>query len=493
MSYTLTVTAPVNSAPTGLVLSNATVSENRLKNTTVGTLSTIDPDSGDRFSYTLVSGSGDADNASFSIAGNELRTQRSFDFEARRSLSIRLRTTDSRGSSLDRSFTIQVMDMNEAPTGVLLSNVVQSIPQSAGTASRTKVADIRVQDDALGQNTLALMGNDASSFEIVGSSLCLRAGVVLDRTARPTYSVRVVAFDATLPESVPASMSYTLTVTAPTSAGTTLVFQGQDFQSKGGSANHIWRAGDYWRQSFTVPSAATVTQLALQLQMTSNSTSRAGLDMGVFVNSIRVGQFNLTVGTSGTQNYSYSFAAIAGPTYLIELRALNTVPSGQGAVALVTSSGNSFARIGTNAAVGQTSVATLSRVPGEGYARLVQSGIALQRGQTYQFTMRMAGSVQLTGTDHMPEFWGEGLIFDAFDKKSYERDGWTYYQATVTTQKTGIYELKLALWSRQSLNVTDISLKSLSTGAESVRNGSFVDGLSGWYSHGGRIERAVNR
>ena len=492
MSYTLTVTTPVNSAPTGLVLSNATVAENRLASTTVGTLSTIDPDSGDRFSYTLVSGSGDTDNTSFSIVGNELRTQRSFDFEARGSLSIRLRTTDGRGLSLDRSFTIRVADMNEAPTGVLLSNVLQSIPQNAGTASRTKVADIRVQDDALGQNTLALTGNDASSFEIVGSSLFLRAGVVLDRTARPTYSVMVVAFDTTLPGSVAAGMSYTLTVTAPTSAGTTLVFQGQNFHFKGGSANYIWQAGDYWRQSFTVPSVATVTQLALQLQMTSNSTSRAGLDMGVFVNSIRVGQFSLTVGTSGTQNYSYSFAAIAGPTYQIELRALNTVPAGQGAVSLVTASGNSFARIGANADVGQTSVATLSRIPGEGYARLVQSGIALQQGQTYRFTMRMAGSVQLGGTDHMPEFWGEGLIFGAFDGKSYERDGWTYYQATVTTQKTGIYELKLALWSRQSLNVTDISLKSLSTGAESVRNGSFVDGLSGWYSQGGRIGRAVH-
>jgi len=44
-----------------------------------------------------VSGSGDADNASFTILGDQLMTAASFDFEAKSSYSVRVRTTDRVG------------------------------------------------------------------------------------------------------------------------------------------------------------------------------------------------------------------------------------------------------------------------------------------------------------------------------------------------------------------------------------------------------------
>jgi hypothetical protein len=105
----------INSAPTDLTLSSDSVAENSAIDTVVGTFSTADPDAGDTHTYTLVSGSGDADNASFTIAGNQLRTAAAFDFEARSSYSIRVRTTDQGGLSFEKSFTITITNVNAAP------------------------------------------------------------------------------------------------------------------------------------------------------------------------------------------------------------------------------------------------------------------------------------------------------------------------------------------------------------------------------------------
>jgi subtilisin family serine protease len=75
--------ALANVAPTDVALSNSSVAENQPVNTTVGTLSTTDPDLGDTFTYSLVSGTGDTDNASFNIASGVLRTSASFNFEVK--------------------------------------------------------------------------------------------------------------------------------------------------------------------------------------------------------------------------------------------------------------------------------------------------------------------------------------------------------------------------------------------------------------------------
>ena len=105
--------------PTDIVLSTPAVPENSPTNTLVGTFSTIDLNAGfgDTFTYRLVSGSGDSGNASFTISGNQLRTNAQFDFETESSYSIRVRSTDGTGASIEKVFTIEVTDLDEiAPT-----------------------------------------------------------------------------------------------------------------------------------------------------------------------------------------------------------------------------------------------------------------------------------------------------------------------------------------------------------------------------------------
>ena len=335
-----------NSTPTNIALSVATVAENSAVGTTVGSLTTADPDVGNTFSYRLVSGTGSADNGAFEIVGNQLRTRAAFDFEARSGYSVRVRSTDQGGLFTEKNFAIGVRDVNERPTALALSS--SSIRE--GNAVGAVIGTLTTADPDRGdRHTYALVSgqttNDNSLFRISGSEL--RAGASFRAAARVNYTVRI-------------------------------------------------RTTDLNGLSFDRDFAIAVTPAA-------------------------------------------------------------------------------------------TGLARISRVNGEGYARLVQGGIFLQQGQTYRFTVRMMGNVALDATDHVPEFWGNGRIFDGYAKMSTTRGDWTYFEALVTPPVTGTYELKLALWSRQSLVVTDVSLQSLAGGTELVSNGRFTDGLRGWHTHGGRL------
>lgn len=115
--YAIDVTA-ANSAPTDISLSASSINENVAANSTVGTLISTDPDAGNTFTYTLVSGTGSTDNASFTISGSSLRITSSPDFETKSSYSVRIRTTDQGGQFVEKAFTISINNLNEAPTFV---------------------------------------------------------------------------------------------------------------------------------------------------------------------------------------------------------------------------------------------------------------------------------------------------------------------------------------------------------------------------------------
>lgn len=97
-----------NHAPVDIGLSNATIPENQPTTTTIGTLSTSDPDAGNSFTYALVAGTGSTDNGLFTISGASLRSAISFDYETRTSCSIRVRSTDQGALSTEKAFTIAI-------------------------------------------------------------------------------------------------------------------------------------------------------------------------------------------------------------------------------------------------------------------------------------------------------------------------------------------------------------------------------------------------
>lgn len=339
------VDADENEAPEELALSGSSIRENMPAGTLIGELHASDPD-GDALSYHLVSDNGAIDESIFAIVGNRLLAKRPLDFESSATRTIRVRAADERGASTEAAFTITVIDVNDAPHEIMLSNdsLAENLPAGAVVGSLA-TADV----DRGARHVYRLVAGegatDNSAFRIIGNQV--RAARSFDFETKSTFSIRVRSTD---------------------------------------------QGGLSVERTFTI----RVTDVAED-----------------------------------------------------------------------------------------AAVVRLSRIPGEGYARLVQGGIALQQGQNYRFTIRLAGDVKLHPTDHIPEFWGQGVIFGGQTVRTAFRDGWTTLEASVTAPVSGIFELKLALWSMQELRLTGISLRSLASGAELVRNGSFGEGLRGWYTHGG--------
>lgn len=119
--------ANMNRPPTDISLSANSIAENNAINDIIGAFSTVDPDNGNTFTYSLVSGTGSNDNASFNISGANLRAGIAFNYEVKSSYSIRVRSTDQGGKYFEKVFSISITNVVEAPTNFTSSFTVDTI------------------------------------------------------------------------------------------------------------------------------------------------------------------------------------------------------------------------------------------------------------------------------------------------------------------------------------------------------------------------------
>jgi len=185
---------PPNNVPTDLSLSATTINENVAVNTIIGNLSSTDPDTGNIFTYSLVSGTGSDDNASFSIINdNQLSINVSPNYEAQNSYNIRIRTTDQGGLSYEKALTISVNDLlNEVPTDLSLS--VTSIDENiSGVVGSFSSSD----PDAGNTFTYSLVSGvgsmDNPAFTINGNQL--QINLYPDYESQSSYKIRVRTTD----------------------------------------------------------------------------------------------------------------------------------------------------------------------------------------------------------------------------------------------------------------------------------------------------------
>ncbi|MBW4565401.1 MAG: DUF4347 domain-containing protein [Mojavia pulchra JT2-VF2] len=171
-SQGVTVTKPYN-APIDLSLSATSVNENIPANTIVGTFNTTDPDAGNTHTYTLVSGTGSTDNASFSIVqGNQLSINLSPDYETKNSYSIRVRTTDQDGLSYEEALTISVNNLNDAP--VLVNNATIPVNQGSIVTITSALLQTTDQDNTPTQLTYTLTNlPTAGTLQLNGNTLAV--------------------------------------------------------------------------------------------------------------------------------------------------------------------------------------------------------------------------------------------------------------------------------------------------------------------------------
>lgn len=105
-----TISFTVNSSPTDISLSSASIDSGDPVNTVVGTLSTTDADAGDSHTYSLACTTPGDDDASFNISGSSLRSSEIFNYDTKSSYAICIKTDDGDSGTYDKNFTITVND-----------------------------------------------------------------------------------------------------------------------------------------------------------------------------------------------------------------------------------------------------------------------------------------------------------------------------------------------------------------------------------------------
>jgi hypothetical protein len=178
----------------GLELSKMNIDENSPIGSSVGFLAAKDEDLYERYAFSLVAGKGDADNASFGILNNELRSSKKFDFETKSIYSVRLQAKSANtGDTITASFAISILNANDAPTALVLSN--NKIPdfEPAGyNIGALSASD--VDGDQLSFSLVTGTGDDDNPrFVISGTDLITEEGA--DFSVQPKYRIRVEASD----------------------------------------------------------------------------------------------------------------------------------------------------------------------------------------------------------------------------------------------------------------------------------------------------------
>ncbi len=184
-----------NDAPSDLSLSANTVTENAATGTVVGTVGGTDPDAGDTKTYSLT----DTAGGRFAINGatGQLTVADSnlLNYEIAASHTVIVRVTDSGGQSYDETFTINLTNVNEAPTDLTLS--ANSVAENATTG--TVVGTVSGTDpDASDTTTYSLTDTAGGRFAINSASgqVTVADGSLLNYEAATSHTVTVRVTDS---------------------------------------------------------------------------------------------------------------------------------------------------------------------------------------------------------------------------------------------------------------------------------------------------------
>ena len=308
--FTISLTN-TNEAPTGLALTGSAVPENVSDGIVVGTLTSTDPDAGNTFTYALVPGIGSADNASFSIVNDQLVTAASFDFELKNKYAIRVRTVDQNGLTFEKQFTINVGDVNENPTDLILSGTTLAEDSASGTTIGVFSSS---DPDVGGSFAYTLVDGtgaaDNSSFVIVNGQL--QSAASFDFEARSVYQIRVRSTDQ---GGLVSEKPFTITVTNVNDAPTISSIVDQNILEDGATDLLNFSVRDVE----TAASGLSVTVSSSNLTLIPNASitvSGTGANRGVRVTPVanQSGSATITIVVSdGVKSSSTSFVVTVEP------------------------------------------------------------------------------------------------------------------------------------------------------------------------------------
>ena len=181
--------------PTDLLTSITIFEENIAPGSIVATLRSVDSNATDIHSYSLITGEGAEDNEAFEIIDNQIRIKESPDFETKSSYSIRLQTTDSGGLAFEKTITLSVNDLNDAPKDLQISastfyeNITSGSVVSILTSTDEDSGDTHAYSLVSGEGAV-----DNDAFEIIDNQIRIKESP--DFETKSSYSIRLQTTDS---------------------------------------------------------------------------------------------------------------------------------------------------------------------------------------------------------------------------------------------------------------------------------------------------------
>ena len=196
-----------------------TISENSAADTNIGsTVSATDPDADDTVTYTL----GGADAAAFTVDNGtgQLKTKAALDFETTTSYTVMLTATDEDNLTDSITVTINVGDLNEAPSNnapMFTEGATTTRSIAENTAKDTNIGTAVTATDADPGSTLSyqLSGTDGAAFSIDESTGQLKTDAALNYETKDAYSVTITVTDGALTDTITVTINVTDANDAP--------------------------------------------------------------------------------------------------------------------------------------------------------------------------------------------------------------------------------------------------------------------------------------
>jgi Ca2+-binding RTX toxin-like protein len=188
-NFTVTV-KDVAEAPVDIVLDGSAVDESE-SDIFIGTLSTIDPDSGDAHHYTI-------DDERFQIIGDQLwlREEFTLDHETEPTIIVNVTSIDLIGNSITKALTIEVRDLNEAPSAPVDDDPAENfVLKTAAIGTAVGITGLSTDPDAGDSVTYSLSDNAGGLFAVDPTTGLVTVAGALDNDMASAHMITLRATD----------------------------------------------------------------------------------------------------------------------------------------------------------------------------------------------------------------------------------------------------------------------------------------------------------
>ncbi|MCG7394871.1 hypothetical protein MHY87_18380 [Microvirga sp. ACRRW] len=194
--FALTV-VDVNEAPTNIVISSRSVDEHAAAGTWIADIGGSDQDAGDVLSYSLK----DAATSPFEIVRNaagvyQLRVKDGslidYASDPDKMIDVTIVATDRYGLKIEKTFALDIREVNHAPTDILIDNAdVRELSYDGLVIGQLSTLD----EDAGDSFTYSLIDDAGGRFYVDGNELRVKNGYKLDSEQASSHEIRVLVTD----------------------------------------------------------------------------------------------------------------------------------------------------------------------------------------------------------------------------------------------------------------------------------------------------------